>query len=67
MRYLRDWRVVVNSRLDRALYEAGILDRSVPFADLHRRARINEIANAAPEVGFGGYLRNELESRRHDR
>jgi hypothetical protein len=67
MRYLMDWRVVANSRLDRALYEAGMLDRSVPFADLWRVARINEIANAAPETGFGDYVRRELEARRHDR
>jgi hypothetical protein len=44
-----------------------MLDRSVPFADLYRDARINEIANAAPEAGFGDYLRRELEARRHDR
>jgi hypothetical protein len=67
VRYLFDWRVVANARLDRALYRAGVLDRSVPFDELYRTARINEIANAAPEVGFGDHLRRELEARRHDR
>jgi hypothetical protein len=60
-----DWRVLANGRLDRALYEAGRLDRSLPFPELHRAAFINDIANQAPEVGFGEYLREQLEKRRH--
>jgi hypothetical protein len=61
-----DWRVLVNARLDRALYEDGRLDRTVPFLELRRRARLNEAANAAPADGFGDHLRRELENR-HDR
>jgi hypothetical protein len=60
-----DWRVLANGRLDKALYEAGRLDRTVPFADLRRRALLNEIANAAPEEGFGDHIRRELERSRH--
>jgi predicted acylesterase/phospholipase RssA/CRP-like cAMP-binding protein len=33
-----DWRVLANARLDRALYAAGRLDRTVPFHELHRIA-----------------------------
>jgi hypothetical protein len=61
-----DWRVLANARLDRALYATGLLDRSLPFEDLRRLARLNDIANAAPADGFGDHVRRELERRRHD-
>jgi hypothetical protein len=61
-----DWRVLANARLDRALYATGRLDRSLPFEDLRRLARLNDIANAAPADGFGDHVRRELERRRHD-
>ncbi len=61
-----DWRVIANGRLDRALYEDGRLDQTLPFADLRRTADLNEIANSAPEEGFGDYIRRELERRRHE-
>jgi hypothetical protein len=60
-----DWRVLANGRLDKAFYESGRLDRSLPFPELHRNAYLNEIANSAPEGGFGDYIRFELEKRRH--
>jgi hypothetical protein len=59
-----DWRVLVNARLDRALYATGRLDRTWSFPELRRSAYLNEIANAAPEEGFGDYLRRELAQRR---
>ncbi len=62
-----DWRVIANGRLDRALYKDGRLDRTLPFAQLRRLAYFNEAANSAPEVGFGDYVRRELERRRHER
>jgi hypothetical protein len=62
-----DWRVIANGRLDRALYDAGRLDRSLPFPDLHRVAYLNDVANSAPEIGFGDHIRRELERRRHER
>lgn len=64
-RWLWDWRVIVNSQLDRALYARGRLDRSLPFEELRRISRINDIANAAPEEGFGDQIRREMEKRRH--
>jgi hypothetical protein len=62
-----DWRVLANGRLDRALYEGGRLDRTLPFPELRRIAGLNEIANSAPENGFGDHIRRELERRRHER
>lgn len=61
-----DWRVFANGRLDRALYEAGRLDRTLPFPALRRLAALNDVANGAPEVGFGDHIRRELERRRHE-
>jgi Domain of unknown function (DUF4105) len=62
-----DWRVILNGRLDKALYQAGRLDRTLPFTELRRFAYLNEIANSAPEEGFGDHIRHELERRRNER
>jgi hypothetical protein len=62
-----DWRVLANARLDRALYAAGRLDRTLPFPELRRASYLNDIANRAPEEGFGDHIRRELERRRHGR
>jgi hypothetical protein len=66
-RFRCDWRVLANGRLDRALYEGGRLDRTLPFRELRRITSLNEIANSAPENGFGDHIRRELERRRHER
>ncbi len=42
-----DWRILANGKADEMLYELGVIDRSLPFADLKRRAHINERAKAA--------------------
>ena len=65
-RFRFDWRVLANGQLDRALYEDGRLDRTLPFEELRHTARLNEIANSAPENGFGDHIRRELERRRHE-
>lgn len=62
-----DWRVIVNGRLDRALYEDNRLDRSLPYPVLYEFAKLNDIAVNAPDVGFGDHIRRELERRRHER
>ena len=41
------WKLLVNGYLDGQLYEIGAVDRSLPFADLKARSRINERAQAA--------------------
>jgi hypothetical protein len=61
-----DWRVIANGRLDRALYEDGRLDRTLPFEELHRLALVNEVANSAPEDGFSDYIRCKLEGRNRE-
>jgi hypothetical protein len=58
-----DWRVLANAQLDRALYATGRLDRTLAFAELRRAAYLNDIANAAPEEGFGDHVRHELAQR----
>jgi len=62
-----DWRVLANSRLDKALHDDGRLDRSLPFPELRRVSYLNDIADSAPEDGFGDHIRRELEARRHGR
>jgi hypothetical protein len=62
-----DWRVIINGRLDQALYEDGRLDHTLPFPELQKSALLNEVANSAPEEGFGDHIRRELERRRHER
>jgi hypothetical protein len=42
-----DWRILVDGKGDELLYERGVLDRSLPFAELKRRAYINSRAKAA--------------------
>lgn len=66
-RYRFDWRVLANGRLDEALYKDGRLDRTLPFAELRRVAFINDVANSAPENGFGDHIRGELQRRCHAR
>jgi len=65
-RFPCDWRVFANARLDRALYQAGRLDRSLSFDQLGRAAYLTDVANAASEAGFGDHVRRELERRRHE-
>jgi hypothetical protein len=38
---------LLNGFFDRYLYRTGLVDRSLPFAELRRRAHINDAANAA--------------------
>jgi hypothetical protein len=59
--------VLANGQLDKALYEAGRLDRTLPYPELRRTAYLNEVANRAPEEGFGDHIRRELGRLRHER
>jgi len=42
-----DWRFLLNGLMDRYLFAAGVIDDSMPFEELRRRAIINDAANAA--------------------
>lgn len=56
-----DWRILVNGKGDELLYERGVLDRSVPFAELKRRAYINARAQAANDApDFSERIRTHL-------
>lgn len=55
-----DWRILFNGTLDRMLYDNQLLDQHLPFDELKKQSWINEIANAAPQEGFGDYLRQKL-------
>jgi len=56
-----DWRILANGRADELLYEHGILDHTLPFAELKRRAHINERAKAANEApDFSQRIRTDI-------
>ena len=55
-----DWRLLVNGRLDRMIYDHRWLEQRLPFDELKRQSHVNPIANRAPADGFGDYLRHEL-------
>lgn len=42
-----DIRHVLNGYIDRFLYREGLIETNVPFAEVRRAARINDLANAA--------------------
>ena len=44
------WKLFVNGYLDEVAYDNGAVDRSLPFADLKARSRINERAKAAGDA-----------------
>jgi hypothetical protein len=48
-RHSLDWRILVNGRLVNAFNELGILDKSLPFAELKQRSHINPAALANPD------------------
>jgi hypothetical protein len=56
-----DIRHLLNGFSDRYLYSAGALDSSLPFAELRRRSRINEAAQAASDrEDFSERIRKSL-------
>ena len=55
-----DWRILVNGKGDEMLYERGVLDRSLPFGELKRRAYINSRAKAADNApDFSELIRSQ--------
>lgn len=44
-----DWRLIVNGYIDEMLYEQGVVDQSLPFAELKKRSYINPVAQAADQ------------------
>ena len=42
-----DWRLIVNGFLPGWLYDRGVVDTSIPLAELMERAKVSEKARAA--------------------
>src|SRR5262245_31655045 len=45
-----DMRHLLNGFIDRYIYGAGLVDNTLPFDELRRRSRINEVAQAADDT-----------------
>ncbi|MEO7101013.1 MAG: DUF4105 domain-containing protein [Luteolibacter sp.] len=60
-----DWRMLVNGYADELLYEKGVIDRSLPFAELKRISHINERAKEADDAAdFSAQIRKGLPGMR---
>src|SRR5262249_45292739 len=56
-----DFRHLLNGWVDRYLYDAGLVDTSLPFEELRRRSRINDAALAADDApDFSRRIRESL-------
>ena len=55
-----DWRWLFNGHLDEMIYDHGRLDQSIPFEQLKKGSRVNDIVKDAPREGFGDYVRSHL-------
>jgi hypothetical protein len=59
-----DWRILVDGKGDELLYERGVLNRNLPFAELKRRAHINAFAKDADNApDFSDRIRLEAAPR----
>lgn len=45
-----DWRMIVNGHIDEMIYQRGVLNTAIPFAELKTRSHINERAVAADQA-----------------
>jgi len=53
-----DWRIIVNGYIDELLYQQGLLDRSLPLAELKKMSHINARARqAGTAAGFPQLIR----------
>jgi hypothetical protein len=56
-----DWRMLINGHLDEMLYERGVIDTNLPFAELKQRSHINPQAKAANKAAdFSQQIRKGL-------
>jgi Domain of unknown function (DUF4105) len=56
-----DWRLLLNGSLDALLYERGLVDRRLPFAELRARSEITETARGcADRADFSSCIRADL-------
>jgi hypothetical protein len=58
---LYSWRILVSGHVPELLYDKGRLDNTLPFAELRRRSRINDLALAADKAeDFSRRIRGNL-------
>lgn len=58
-----DWRLVASGFLDNYLYDRGLIDRSIPFAELRSRCHINaRLDRDLPPDRWGDALRHAIPS-----
>ena len=56
-----DWRIIVNGFLDEMIYERGVVDRTLSFAELKQRSYVNPRAQAADkDIDFSRRIREGL-------
>jgi hypothetical protein len=56
-----DWRMLANGLIDNLMYERGVIDRSLPFAELKSLSRVNQRANDAGDAeDFSDRIREGL-------
>jgi hypothetical protein len=61
-----DIKHLLNGLIDRYLYRAGLVDRALPFEELRRRSRINDVALAADNTpDFSQRIRASLPTMPH--
>jgi hypothetical protein len=66
-RLLTGWKVLLNGYLDELAYEQGLLDRSLPFAELKARSLINATARSADrDPAFSARIRAGLPGMRDE-
>jgi hypothetical protein len=59
-----DWRWLANGHLDELLYELGVVNHDLPFAEFKQRSYINPKAQAVPRDGdFSAMIRKGLPPR----
>jgi hypothetical protein len=60
------WKLLLSGHVPKYLYEAGRLDTSLPFDELQRRSRINEVAQAADRAAdFSRWIRASVPGTKH--
>ena len=56
-----DWRMIVNGFIDEMIYERGVLDTAIPFAELKKQSYINKKAQSADQAeDFSAQIRAGL-------
>jgi len=63
-----DWRILVNGHLDEFGYETGMIENSLPFAEVKAQARITERAmKTAATDDFSRAIREEYSAQQHSK